>query len=84
MFAEMDLIRQIYEPSLAFLPIGDHFTMGPTEAAYAARMLKVKRVIPMHYGTFPALTGRPERLAQELNNDGIEVWTFKAGQPERW
>lgn len=83
-FAEMDLIRQIYEPSLAFLPIGDHFTMGPNEAAFAARMLRVKRVIPMHYGTFPVLTGRPEQLAQKLVNDGIEVWPLKIGQPERW
>lgn len=83
-FAEMDLIRQIYEPSLAFLPIGDHFTMGPDEAAFAARMLRVKRVIPMHYGTFPVLTGRPEQLAQKLVNDGIEVWPLKIGQPERW
>jgi L-ascorbate metabolism protein UlaG (beta-lactamase superfamily) len=83
-FAEMDLIRQIYEPSLAFLPIGDHFTMGPEEAAFAARMLRVKRVIPMHYGTFPVLTGRPEQLAQKLVNDGIEVWPLKIGQTERW
>ena len=83
-FSEMDLIRQIYEPSLAFLPIGDHFTMGPDEAAFAARMLRVKRVIPMHYGTFPVLTGRPEQLAQKLVNDGIEVWPLKIGQPERW
>jgi L-ascorbate metabolism protein UlaG (beta-lactamase superfamily) len=83
-FSEMDLIRQIYEPSLAFLPIGDHFTMGPEEAAFAARMLRVKRVIPMHYGTFPVLTGRPEQLAQKLTNDGIEVWPLKIGQPERW
>jgi L-ascorbate metabolism protein UlaG (beta-lactamase superfamily) len=83
-FAEMDLIRQIYEPSLAFLPIGDHFTMGPEEAAFAARMLRVKRVIPMHYGTFPVLRGRPEQLAQKLVNDGIEVWPLKIGQTERW
>jgi L-ascorbate metabolism protein UlaG (beta-lactamase superfamily) len=83
-FAEMDLIRQIYEPSLAFLPIGDHFTMGPDEAAFAARMLRVKRVIPMHYGTFPVLTGRPEQLAKKLAGDGIEVWPLKAGEPERW
>ncbi|HZQ52900.1 MAG TPA: metal-dependent hydrolase [Bryobacteraceae bacterium] len=83
-FSEMDLIRQIYEPSLAFLPIGDHFTMGPEEAAFAARILRVKRVIPMHYGTFPVLTGRPEQLAQKLVNDGIEVWPLKIGQPDRW
>ncbi len=53
-FYDMTFIAELYEPELAFLPIGDHFTMGPHEAAHAARLLKVKRVIPMHYGTFPA------------------------------
>jgi L-ascorbate metabolism protein UlaG (beta-lactamase superfamily) len=83
-FADMALIHDVYQPELAFLPIGDHFTMGPHEAAYAARLLKVKRVIPMHYGTFPVLTGTPEVLAQKLQNDGVEVWTLKQGQPVNW
>jgi L-ascorbate metabolism protein UlaG (beta-lactamase superfamily) len=83
-FSDMALIHEVYEPELAFLPIGDHFTMGPHEAAYAARLLKVKRVIPMHYGTFPALTGTPEALSQKLQRDGVEVWTLKQGQPVNW
>jgi L-ascorbate metabolism protein UlaG (beta-lactamase superfamily) len=83
-FSDMALIHEVYEPELAFLPIGDHFTMGPHEAAYAARLLKVKRVIPMHYGTFPALTGTPEVLSQKLQRDGVEVWTLKQGQPVSW
>ncbi|MCU1292518.1 MAG: beta-lactamase domain protein [Bryobacterales bacterium] len=83
-FSDMALIHEVYEPELAFLPIGDHFTMGPHEAAYAARLLKVKRVIPMHYGTFPALTGTPEVLSQKLQRDGVEVWTLKQGQPVNW
>jgi L-ascorbate metabolism protein UlaG (beta-lactamase superfamily) len=83
-FADMALIHDVYQPELAFLPIGDHFTMGPHEAAYAARLLKVKRVIPMHYGTFPVLTGSPEVLAQKLQSDGVEVWTLKQGQPVNW
>src|SRR5579863_6609993 len=66
LFGDMKLIGEFYQPQLAFLPIGDHFTMDPHQAAHAARMLGVKQVIPMHYGTFPALTGRPEDLAQKL------------------
>lgn len=84
LFGDMALIGEIYEPELAFLPIGDHFTMGPKAAAKAARLLKVKRVIPMHYGTFPALTGTPEELSAELAVDGIDVWTLKPGQSTQW
>ncbi|MBV9613538.1 MAG: metal-dependent hydrolase [Acidobacteriaceae bacterium] len=84
LFGDMSLIGDLYQPELAFLPIGDHFTMDPHQAAHAARLLKVKRVIPMHYGTFPVLTGRPEELAQKLKKDGIEVWTLQQGQPVQW
>ncbi len=83
-FSDMKLIREIYKPELAFLPIGDFYTMGPHEAAHAARLVGAQKVIPMHYGTFPALTGRPEQLAQRLEKDGIEVWTLKAGEPVSW
>ncbi len=84
LFSDMALIGELYQPELAFLPIGDHFTMDPHEAAHAARLLKVKSVIPMHYGTFPVLTGRPEELAAKLQKDGIEVWTLKQGEPVQW
>jgi L-ascorbate metabolism protein UlaG (beta-lactamase superfamily) len=84
LFSEMAFIRELHEPELAFLPIGDHFTMGPREAGHAARLLRVKRVIPMHYGTFPVLTGRPEEVAEKLTDDGIQVWTLKQGQPVEW
>jgi L-ascorbate metabolism protein UlaG (beta-lactamase superfamily) len=60
-FSDMHLIEQIYHPELAFLPIGDLFTMSPREAAVAAKLLRARKIIPMHFGTFPALTGRPER-----------------------
>ncbi|MBV9404540.1 MAG: metal-dependent hydrolase [Acidobacteriaceae bacterium] len=83
-FSDMALIGELYQPELALLPIGDHYTMGPHEAAHAARLLKVKRVIPMHYGTFPVLTGRPEQLAEKLKKDGIEVWALEKGQPVSW
>jgi L-ascorbate metabolism protein UlaG (beta-lactamase superfamily) len=84
LFSDMHLIGEIHSPELAFLPIGDHFTMGPRDAAHAARLLNVKRVIPMHYGTFPVLTGRPEDVARNLDRDGIEVWTLKPGEAVEW
>ena len=84
LFGDMALIGELHQPELAFLPIGDHFTMGPYQAAHAARLLKVNKVIPMHYGTFPALTGTPEALSEKLAKDGIEVWTLKQGQPVSW
>jgi L-ascorbate metabolism protein UlaG (beta-lactamase superfamily) len=58
--------------------------MGPDEAAYAARMLKVKQVIPMHYGTFPALTGTPDALAAMLDKDGISVRPLEKGVAADW
>jgi L-ascorbate metabolism protein UlaG (beta-lactamase superfamily) len=61
-FGDMELIGRIYEPDLAILPIGDHFTMGPREAAVALELLGVKRCLPCHYGTFPVLTGSPDEL----------------------
>lgn len=67
-FGDMRIIGELYRPDLALLPIGDLFTMSPREAAYAIRLLGVRHVIPMHWGTFPALTGTPERL-RELTAD---------------
>src|ERR1700688_2407090 len=83
-FSDMKLYGEIYHPELAFLPVGDHFTMGPEEAAYAGRMLGVKEIIPMHYGTFPMLTGHPEELQKKLAGSGIHVRTLKQGQPVTW
>jgi L-ascorbate metabolism protein UlaG (beta-lactamase superfamily) len=83
-FADMELIQELYEPLLAFLPIGDLFTMGPRQAALACGMLRPQRVVPMHFGTFPALTGTPEQLAELLQDKGTEVWTLKPGQTVTW
>jgi L-ascorbate metabolism protein UlaG (beta-lactamase superfamily) len=63
-FMDMQLIGRIYEPDVAVLPIGDHFTMGPKEAAVALELLQVSRCVPCHYGTFPILHGSPDELAQ--------------------
>ena len=65
---------------MAILPIGDVFTMGPREAAYACRLLKPKAVIPMHFGTFPMLTGSPEELERRIKDMGIELITLKPGE----
>lgn len=80
-FGDMKLIGELYAPELALLPIGDLYTMGPREAALAIRLLNVKHVVPMHYGTFPALRGRPERL-RELTQDiaGLEIHALKPGE----
>jgi L-ascorbate metabolism protein UlaG (beta-lactamase superfamily) len=84
-FSDMQLIEQLYHPDLAFLPIGDLFTMSPKEAALACCMLKPKGVIPMHFGTFPALTGRPDKLAELIRDQkGTEVWPLEPGQTVEW
>jgi L-ascorbate metabolism protein UlaG (beta-lactamase superfamily) len=70
-FGDMALIARLYEPEIAVLPIGGHFTMDPKEAALALELLNVKRCIPCHYGTFPILAGTPEQL-RELA-PGVEV-----------
>jgi L-ascorbate metabolism protein UlaG (beta-lactamase superfamily) len=77
-FGDMQIIRELYCPDIAMLPIGDHFTMGPKEAAYAVRLLKPKTVIPMHFGTFPQLAGTPEGLQRLVPE--IEVRVFKPGE----
>lgn len=61
-FSDMKIIHDLYSPDIACLPIGDHFVMSPREAGYALNLLQVPDVIPMHFGTFPVLTGTPEEL----------------------
>jgi len=83
-FGDMHLIEQLYRPELAFLPIGDLFTMSPKEAALACTLLKPRRVIPMHFGTFPALTGQPAQLRDLVADLGTEVWPLEPGNPVEW
>jgi L-ascorbate metabolism protein UlaG (beta-lactamase superfamily) len=71
-FSDMALIGELYQPDLALLPIGDHYTMSPREAAKAVRLLGVQHVVPMHMGTFPVLTGTAGQL-RELLADSPEV-----------
>ena len=78
-FGDMALIGRIYAPTVALLPIGDHFTMGPREAAVAAELVGAARVVPSHYRTFPLLTGTVEALSPLLPT-GIELVAPEPGE----
>lgn len=82
-FLDMQLIRDLYQPQFAMLPIGDHYTMGPRGAALAAKYLGVTTVLPIHYGTFPALTGTPEEFVKSLAGSGITVKAISPGESLR-
>ncbi|MGI8772364.1 MAG: metal-dependent hydrolase [Acidobacteriaceae bacterium] len=83
LFGDMRLFKELYAPSFGILPIGDNYTMGPKHAALAAKYLGVERVLPVHYGTFPVLTGSPAELSTYLEGSGIEVLQVKAGEEIR-
>jgi L-ascorbate metabolism protein UlaG (beta-lactamase superfamily) len=79
-FGDMRLIAEMHRPQIAFLPIGDLFTMGPEQAAKAVELLGVKHVVPMHWGTFPALTGTPAKLRALVEPKGVQVIELKPGE----
>ena len=75
-FGDMRLIGELYRPEVAMLPIGGHFTMGPREAALAVRYLGAKTILPLHWGTFPMLTGTPAQLAELVEKDvNVVQWS---------
>jgi L-ascorbate metabolism protein UlaG (beta-lactamase superfamily) len=78
-FGDMQLIGRIYEPDVAILPIGDHFTMGPREAAVALELLGTPRCVPCHYGTFPLLSGSPDELRRLAPSD-VEILAIDPGE----
>jgi L-ascorbate metabolism protein UlaG (beta-lactamase superfamily) len=80
-FGDMALIRELWSPEVAFLPIGGHYTMGPEEAALAVGLLEVRDVIPMHYGTFPMLAGTPAGLRAALAARGLGSVTVHETTP---
>ncbi|PJJ47887.1 metal-dependent hydrolase [Hymenobacter chitinivorans] len=81
LFGDMQLLAELYQPTVALLPIGDRYTMGPREAAVAARLLGVRHVVPFHYGTFASLVGTPEQLRQHLPPAGaVTVHALQAGE----
>jgi L-ascorbate metabolism protein UlaG (beta-lactamase superfamily) len=77
-FGDMKLIHELYEPKVAMLPIGGYYTMDPKEAAFASRLLMPEVILPLHWGTFPPLTGTPEQLAA-LVEPGVKVVSWKPG-----
>ncbi len=79
-FSDMKIISELYEPELIFLPIGDRFTMSPKEAAYACRLMNAKKVLAMHYATFPLLTGTPQELRELTSELGTEIIELRPGE----
>lgn len=80
-FGDMALIREFYEPDLAMVCIGGHFTMGPEGAAYALReLIKPKQVIPIHYGTYPVINRTPAELKAALGDSPVKVLDVVPGQ----
>jgi L-ascorbate metabolism protein UlaG (beta-lactamase superfamily) len=80
LFSDMRLIGEDAPVDLALLPIGDHFTMGPKDAAKAVEFLAPKRVAPIHYATFPPLVGDPQEFARLAERKGTEVHLLKPGE----
>jgi L-ascorbate metabolism protein UlaG (beta-lactamase superfamily) len=80
LFGDMKLIGEMYHPHVAFLPIGDRFTMDPSAAAKACELLGVRVVVPMHWGTFPLLTGTPAALRQLIEPKGVKMLELKPGE----
>jgi L-ascorbate metabolism protein UlaG (beta-lactamase superfamily) len=84
-FGDMSIIRELYNPTIAVLPIGSHFTMDPKEAAYACRLLKPRIVIPCHFGTFPLLTGTVEEFTQlTMEETNLEIVDFQPGETKEF
>jgi L-ascorbate metabolism protein UlaG (beta-lactamase superfamily) len=77
---DMKIIGDIYSPDVAMLPIGSHYVMDPREAAYAAKLIRPRFVIPMHFGTFPVLSGTPGELVELLKGEAVEVVVMAAGE----
>jgi L-ascorbate metabolism protein UlaG (beta-lactamase superfamily) len=73
LFGDMAIISTLYNPKVAMVPIGDHYVMGPGEAAYACKLLAPRIIIPMHYGTFPILTGTVGELERQLKAHHVEA-----------
>lgn len=80
-FSDMVLIAELYRPDVAFLPIGGHFVMDPAHAAFAVKtLLKTRIVVPMHYGTTPALKGTPEQFIDALGNYDGDIVVMQPGE----
>jgi len=84
-FSDMKLINEFYAPKILMLPMGDHFTMGPRGAAAAARFFDASAIVPMHYSTFPLLTGTVEAFREHLGPDlSAKLLPMEPGQTVKW
>jgi len=80
-FYDLELYGDLYEPDVVLVPIGDYYTMGPREAAMACEMIDADYAVPIHYGTFPVLTGDPEEFKDLVENEtDTEVWIPEIGE----
>jgi L-ascorbate metabolism protein UlaG (beta-lactamase superfamily) len=80
-FMDMKIIGDLYKPQVALLPIGSHYTMGPEGAVYACKLIRPKYVIPMHFSTFPVLTGTPEAFGKLMKEvPETKVIALKLGE----
>lgn len=80
-FYDLELYGELYEPDVIAVPMGDHYTMGPVEAAMACDLIQADYAVPIHYGTFPALTGNPNDFKEYTENStDTEVWIPEAGE----
>jgi L-ascorbate metabolism protein UlaG (beta-lactamase superfamily) len=73
LFSDMALVSRFNKIDIMLVCIGDHFTMGPARAAEAVKLVDPRIVIPMHYGTFPVLTGTPEAVNHELKQRNLKA-----------
>ncbi|NRF90848.1 metal-dependent hydrolase [Paenibacillus frigoriresistens] len=80
LFGDMQLLGKLNAIDLAFLPIGDNYTMGPRDAVIAAQFLQAKMVIPMHYNTFPLINQDPRAFVESLASEGIKGVVLEPGQ----
>lgn len=78
LFSDMKLIGSLHQIDLAFLPIGDNFTMGPEDAVIAAEWIGAKIVVPMHYNTFPVIEQNPQLFVEKLTSNTGKV--LEAGE----
>jgi L-ascorbate metabolism protein UlaG (beta-lactamase superfamily) len=80
LFGDMQLLGKLHDIDLAFLPIGGNYTMGPRDAVLAAQFLQAKKVVPMHYNTFPLIKQDPQAFVDSLAREGIEGLVMEPGQ----
>lgn len=80
LFGDMKMIGELNEIDLAILPIGDNFTMGPNDARLAAKWLKARNVLPVHYNTFPLIAQDGDAFVAQLKNLTIGGQALKPGE----